>query len=171
MTTDSALKNKSEQQLASPTRKEVSFSQVQIREYEPIWNSHATTSTGPAISLSWKYHTALTILNVDDYEQQQQQRRVARKRGHQLHMSGAVRMERLVLWGYARAKMEREVAKKCQQEEAAPPSAVFTWKSLFSATLRRKPQQQPPRRRRTTTPRSVASNSSSTALRMALSQY
>mmetsp|Transcript_13803 Transcript_13803/g.27759 ORF Transcript_13803/g.27759 Transcript_13803/m.27759 type:complete len:229 (-) Transcript_13803:184-870(-) len=167
------------------TKKEVSFSHVHVREYEPIWSTQkspkttvggACPTTGPAISLSWKYQTAPT-LDMDEYERQR-----PRRSSQQLHLSPTVRMERLVHWGYSRSKIQREMDDSQRHQEQ---TCSFWWtavKALFSpTTLRRRrantispslcDHPKTTRSRRSVTSHRQSSSSSSNTLRIALSQY
>lgn len=69
------------------TKRSVSFSELQIREYNIDLSDHPACSYGPPIQLSWEYHSAKTV-SVEDYEtakqtatrnKQQQQRKQQEK--------------------------------------------------------------------------------------------
>ena len=96
----------------SISAKEVSFSLVEIREYEQVIGDHDCFS-GVPLSLGWAYAEALTQ-DVDVYELI---RYKMRRHGHEMLMPPSVCVERLMEHGYSRheihrVQQERRKAKK-----------------------------------------------------------
>ena len=53
----------------------VSFSKVQIRQYERTLGDNPSVSSGPALSLDWTYNTDTEILTIEDYEASRPERK------------------------------------------------------------------------------------------------
>lgn len=171
--------------MAAPKKKQVSFSAIHVREYDPMWDnspslcgssSSSSSTCGPSICFSWKYQPTQSI-DLDAYEGTKQHTVQRQRRGHQLYVTTADRLERLVQLGYSRSKLEREMRRGVQDDDAEsppPPRRRPLWKSFFPLSrherqLERRQQPKPPRR--ATSGSSSSSNSCNGALRIALSQY
>jgi hypothetical protein len=61
--------NKSESfSMATPKKKRVSFSKIEIRNYRVILGDHSDPEDGLPLSLAWEYNPSTTTLTVDQHE-------------------------------------------------------------------------------------------------------
>ena len=55
-------------------KRNVSFHKIEIREYQRTLGDNPSVSSGPPVTLDWKYNPNHHILNVDDYEKNKKSR-------------------------------------------------------------------------------------------------
>ena len=89
--------------------KSVSFSNVNIREYEITIGDHPETSVGPSISLGWKYNENLSV-NMNTYELIKDAK--GRRDCKDLSLSRWERENLLFEFGFSRSEIERSSAVK-----------------------------------------------------------
>lgn len=82
----------------------VSFSNVNIREYEITICDHPGTSVGPSISLGWKYNENLSF-NMNTYELIKDAK--GRRESKDLSLSRWERENLLFEFGFSRSEIER----------------------------------------------------------------
>ena len=84
----------------------ITFSTIEIRQYERILGDNPSCSCGPPVSIGWKYNEDETVtLSVDDYEY----RRPVRKESKDLTLGKTERHRMLLNLGYARKELTSAV--------------------------------------------------------------
>lgn len=118
----------------------VSFTQVQIREYEQIIGDAPFTCIGaPPISIGWEYFEEWTA-KVEEFELARKAKRRAR---HEMLMPSLIRIERLMEHGYSRTSIYRVMQQR--RQEAAVAARVSTdtaWKILLRAWQKRQRRKE-----------------------------
>jgi len=77
----------------TPIKRNISFSTLEIRNYEVVLGDNPGGSSGPPVSLGWNYDESKTkVLDMEDYEQT----RETRRKHHELHLKSENRWEILL---------------------------------------------------------------------------
>ena len=126
--TEATVSKKSGEKSCRPTHpkqlKTLSFSQVEIRQYERILGDNPAVTSGPAVSLAWGHFDG-KVLPVDDYESN----RPPRRHKMELQLSSVERKSILEQAGFTREDIyssEQEI-KKIQHNRFTSRYAIRGW--------------------------------------------
>ena len=107
-TLEDSLKNKRSNE--APTKRHtVGFNGVEIREYSQCLGDNPSCSSGPPISLDWKYDPRPRRLSLDNYE-------ICRKRLHEIEIPQEKRIERLLELGHSLQELFEADVKKVKDQ-------------------------------------------------------